>query len=130
VYLLDTNTVSYYLRGEGGVARRIASCRQGDLAVSVLTDFELRYGAMKAGWSAQRWNGLAQALQPLLRVPLALQESYCAAELRARIEKLGRPVGLVDLLIAATAQTHRLTLITRNIAEFRRIPDLAVEDWY
>jgi tRNA(fMet)-specific endonuclease VapC len=50
--------------------------------------------------------------------------------MRNRVERLGRPVGLVDLLIAATARAHRMTLITRNTQELGHIPDLKVENWY
>jgi tRNA(fMet)-specific endonuclease VapC len=130
MYLLDTNTVSYYFRGEGSVAQRIQACRQGDLAVSVLTDFELRFGALKAGWSVQRWNALTHALQPLLRVPLTTVECHAAAAMRNRVERPGRPVGLADLLIAATAHAHRMTLVSRNTQELGHIPDLNMENWF
>lgn len=63
-------------------------------------------------------------------LPFHQQEAKAAAEIRAKLEKQGTPIGPYDILIAGTAVAHGATLVSRNIKEFRRIKTLRVENWY
>ncbi len=128
-YLLDTNIVSDLVRDpRGAVARRIA--RTGDEAVctSIVVACELRYGAAKKG-SPRLTDQLESILQALAVLPLEAGADRHYGEIRAHLERLGRPIGANDLLIAAHARAAGLRLVTRNLDEFSRVPGLKVTNW-
>jgi tRNA(fMet)-specific endonuclease VapC len=62
-------------------------------------------------------------------LPFEREAAEVYAEIRLRLERAGRPIGERDLLIAAIARFHRLTVVTRNLGEFTRVPGLPAEDW-
>ena len=128
-YALDTNSLSYALRGQGGVAARLTATGPARVAVPSMVLFELQYGLTKVG----RQRELA-ALEVFLRPESILHfDDECArraAAVRVALELAGTPIGLADLLIAGTALAHGCTLITHNTREFSLVPGLRVEDWY
>ena len=130
MYLLDTNTVSYFLRGEGDVARRMLACRREDLALSSLTDYELWMGVFKARWPQARVEKMFSGLAHLPRLNFTAMEAALAAQTAAALAAAGRSIGVIDGLIAGVALAHQAILVTRNVREFARIGGLRVEDWY
>jgi tRNA(fMet)-specific endonuclease VapC len=68
-------------------------------------------------------------LKPFEVLPFAGEAAEEYAEIRLQLERVGRPIGERDLLIAATAKSRRLTVVTHNVREFARVPGLNVEDW-
>jgi tRNA(fMet)-specific endonuclease VapC len=75
--------------------------------------------------------GLPSVVLRTLRVlPFGEAEARAAARIRARLESEGRPIGPLNLLVAATALEQQAVLVTHNIKEFRRVKGLRVEDWY
>ena len=127
--MLDTNVVSDLVRRPGGeVARRAASLEPGSMAISVIVAAELRYGAERRG-SARLTNQLEAVLAAIETLPLAEPADRHYGVIRSVLERVGRPIGHNDLLIAAHARALGATLVTDNVGEFSRVPNLAVENW-
>lgn len=130
MYLLDTNTVSYFMRGEGRVGQRILACRRNELAISSLSDYELWIGALKACWSVARIETMFTGLAHMSRIDFTSREAHAAARISAALSATGQTIGLMDSLIAGVALSYEAIFVTRNLREFRRVPGLNVEDWY
>jgi len=129
-YALDTNTISYFLRGEGNVAETLLSHSPADIGVPSIVRYELLYGALRHSLPSARRKGLKSLLDSCIPLPFGIAESETAAHVRITLERNGTPVGPHDLLIAATALTNGAVLVTRNTKEFGRIEGLRLEDWY
>jgi len=128
-YLLDTNILSDLVRNpQGAVARQIARLGEDAVCTSIIVACELRFGAAKSG-SARLTEQLEVILEVLPILPLEAGADSIYGEVRAALEKAGRPIGPNDLLIASQALAIGLTLVTDNIREFERIPGLELENW-
>lgn len=129
-FLLDTNILLYAFKGEGKCRAHIASAPPQTLALSSITVFEIEFGLAKSTKPEplREFLGGFQKRSQLLNLdqPAAAQ----AGQLRAHLARLGLPIGPYDLLIAGTALANDMTLVTRNIREFERVPGLRVENWY
>lgn len=129
-YLLDTNICIYIRqRKPEEVLRRFRRLRPGEAALSVITYGELLYGAMKSAQRAvalERLHELVNLL-PALSLPEKAAEAY--GTIRAELETKGELIGNNDLWIAAHAVTARLTLVTNNESEFRRVRGLKIQNW-
>lgn len=130
MYALDTNSLSYYLKGKGRVAGRLLSEPPSNVGVPSVVLYEVAFGAARVAAPA----GLKERLEAFLRafrvLPFGEAEARTAAAIRVDLEMAGRPIGPHDLLIAATALEHGATLVTHNTKEFGRVKGLRVEDWY
>ena len=129
-YLLDTN-ICIYIRQKKPheVLRRFHALRSGEAAISVITFGELFYGAEK---SLQRTTATERVPElALLIPPLPLPEDAAAhyGVIRAALRAQGEMIGSNDLWIAAHALAGRLTLVTNNEKEFRRVHGLKIENW-
>ncbi|HXU30269.1 MAG TPA: PIN domain-containing protein [Thermoanaerobaculia bacterium] len=128
-YLLDTNALSDLLRNPGGpTAQKAARAGAAMLCTSIVVACELRYGAAKKG-SARLSGRVESLLESLDVLPLDKQSDYRYAEIRLHLERSGKPIGPNDLLIAAHALALDLVLVTANVEEFSRVPDLRLENW-
>ncbi len=126
--MLDTDTVSFALRGQGRVGARIVEHRPTELCVSAITVAELRYGAARR--KSAKLHELIDAFTGNVAImPFdeggALQFGRIASELAG----LGSPIGEFDVLIAAHAVSLALTLVTNNVKHFNRVAGLKVENW-
>lgn len=130
--VLDSNTISYYFRGDASVVPRLQAVRPADLGVPAIVEYELRYGLARLPPSAAtpRLAALAQLLRSMRMLPFDSECAAHAARLRATLEAEGRPIGPHDILIAATALRHGATLVTRNEREFSRVPGLRWVNWH
>jgi tRNA(fMet)-specific endonuclease VapC len=128
-HLLDTDTVSdIVLRPQGKVAAEIARRGESSICTSVVVAAELRFGAARRG--SLRLSRQVEAVLSVVRVlPLEEPADRHYAELRARLERDGTPIGPNDMLIAAHALALRLTVVTGHAREFSRVPGLAVDNW-
>jgi len=128
-FLLDANIVSELMRHpRGRVAQRVAKIGQQRVCTSIIVAAELRYGASKKGSPALS-RLLEAVLEPLDVVALEPPVDAVYGELRAGLERIGRPMGANDLFIAAHALALGATLVTANEREFRRVERLLVENW-
>lgn len=129
---LDTNTISYFFRGEAAVVEAMRRHPAAQLAVPAVVAYELRYGLLRL--PAEAAQPRLEALNLLLgRMPILEFNEACsrrAAVLRVALEAAGKPIGPHDLLIAATALGHGHALVTRNVSEFSRVPGLEVVNWF
>lgn len=131
LYMLDTNMVSYILKGKSPAARaRIASLRPGESAcISVVTEAELLYGIAKSGIGDQRKRLLDWFLLRITVHPWGREEAAAYGQLRAKQEAMGKTLGPLDMQIAAHAVALGAILITSDKA-FRNVAGLAgVENW-
>jgi tRNA(fMet)-specific endonuclease VapC len=130
MYALDTNSLSYYIKGKGRVAERLLAEPPSNVGVPSVVLCEIAYGAARAAAP----TGLKERLAAFLRVfrvlPFGEAEARTAARIRVELEKAGKPIGAHDVLIAATALEQRATLVTHNRKEFGRVKGLRLEDWY
>ena len=132
MFALDTNTVSYYFRGDSQVVDRLQSLSPSQVGIPAIVAYELRYGLMRlpAHAAKVRLRALEQFLASVHRLDFNDGAASVAAGIRARLERAGRMIGPHDVLIAATAIAHGATLVSRNVREFRRIEILLVENWH
>jgi tRNA(fMet)-specific endonuclease VapC len=126
-FLLDTCSVSDYLRGVDSVVQRLQKAKPSEVAISAVTVMELRYGA-----SRRQSPKLTAAVEAFLNDVSVLAFDAESAEragvIRATMEANGLSIALADCQIAATALTHDLTLVT-NDGDLKRVPKLKVVDW-
>jgi tRNA(fMet)-specific endonuclease VapC len=130
LYMLDTDTCAFIARQKyAKVTSRFQSHRAGELAMSVVTYGELCVGAVKSN----RYPASLQALElfiqvvPVLSMELEVAKLY--SKIRLDLEQRGQIIGANDLWIAAHCLQLGLTLVTNNEREFRRIPNLSIENW-
>lgn len=129
LYLLDTNTLSNLIRQpQGRVADRIARVGEANVLTSVVVACELRYGAAKRG--SRRLTRQVEAVLGALTIrPLESDIERIYAAIRVALEKKGPPIGAHDMLIAAHARAIDAVCVTDNLAEFKRVPALKLENW-
>jgi tRNA(fMet)-specific endonuclease VapC len=128
--LLDTNMIIFALKdAEGRSAVRIGQVAHQAVVICAVVEAELYHGAIKYDRPSRRKTVLDAFLAPFQSLPF---DSACVPEyarVRDELERRGQLNGGNDLMIAAIALTHDLTVVTHNGAEFLRVPGLRVEDW-
>lgn len=130
MYVLDTNTLSYFFRGEGRVAERLSNVAPSDIAIPAIVLFEIEAGIAKSDDAGRRRSQLDEAVSTVQVLSFGRKEARSAARIRADLESAENPIGPYDVLIAGTALANGATLVTRNEREFQRVPGLSVESWY
>lgn len=128
-YLLDTNILIAALKGESTVRLRLETLPLPDLLLSTIVLGELEFGAEKSAWAARNRQRLTELTQRLPLIGLEASTARHYARIRMQLERQGTPIGANDLWIAAQALAADATLVTNNEREFRRVQDLAVENW-
>jgi len=127
--MLDTNALSELIRNPRGIlAERLNALEPDTVCTSIVAACELRFGAQRKG-SARLTQRVELLLQALIVLPLDTPADEHYADIRATLERSGTPIGSHDLFIAAHARSRGMTLLTRNLREFQRVPGLTVEDW-
>ena len=129
-YLLDTNVCIELIRGRGAaVLSRLRRCAVGEVGMSSITLAELARGVAKSSDPGRNQLALAQFCAPLEALPFDSFAAVAYGEVRAVLERADRPIGPMDMLIAAHARALEATLVTNNVREFRRVTGLTVENW-
>ncbi len=126
-FLLDTNAVIALLKGHSGLQAQVRQHQPSDFGLSAIVAHELFFGAYRGTRSTENLARI-DALRFEV-VAFDAEDARIAGELRAALAAAGTPVGPYDVLIAGQALARGLTLITRNLREFRRITSIQVEDW-
>ena len=128
-WMLDTNVLSELIRNPQDTLRqKVAGASPDTLCTSIVVVCELRFGALLKG-SDTLTRRVEQLLEALPVLPFDEPADRHYADIRASLERAGTPIGSHDLLIGAHARSLGLTVVTRNLQEFERIPGLKVEDW-
>ena len=130
IYLLDTNACIRVLNGSSPkVVEQLEKLNPADVALSAVVKAELTYGARKSRHVATNLRLVNAFFEPFICLPFDDRAADVYGSIRADLEREGRPIGPNDLLIAATALAHSLTLVTHNVSEFNRVPGLSIADW-
>lgn len=129
-YLLDTNICIYLINQRPPhVEQTFRRYRIGEIGVSSVTVAELAFGVAKSG-SPRNRAALERFLLELEVAPFDEMAAWRYGDVRAALERQGRPIGGMDLQIAAHALSLDLTLVTNNLKEFSRVEDLKLENWF
>lgn len=128
--MLDTNICIYIAKNRPPEVRaHFERLKPGQLIMSAITYGELSYGVSKSTQRAQAFTQLEELIQDVAVQELDWRAGEAYGEIRATLEKQGRLIGNNDLWIGAHALALKLTLVTNNEREFKRIPGLSVENW-
>ena len=133
MFLLDTNVLSEVLRPRPNlsVARLLHTTAPELRFASELTRYELRMGARLRDDADAFWARIEQQIVPLVQwLPIDAAVALAGADLAAALRRAGLPLEWTDLMVGATAQVHGLTMVTRNVRHFERVPGIAIENWF
>ena len=129
-YMLDTNICIYIIREKPvKVLRKLCTFELSDIVISAITHSELEYGVSKSSRREENREALNNFLSPLEIVPYDDKAAVVYGQIRTQLERKGAVVGAMDMLIGAHARSIPVTLVTNNLKEFKRIPELRVENW-
>jgi len=128
-YLLDTNTASHIIRKDNqAVERRRTRVAMSELAISTVTEGELRFGAARVPQAVRLRAAIEEFLFDVAVLPWDSNAAREYGELRASLEREGRAIGSLDMMIAAHALALGAVLVTSDSA-IKRIRKLKIEDW-
>lgn len=133
MYLIDTNILSEVIRPRPNLAvvRTLLTTEPALRFASEITRYELRFGAMLRDDGGTLWALIERQILPLARwLAVDAHVVLAAADLAAMLRRTGQLIEWPDEMLAATAQVHRLTVVTRNVRHFERVPGLQVENWF
>ena len=129
-YLLDTNICIYLINKKPeSLISRLKRVMKSGVGLSSITLSELEYGVQKSQRPQENAVNLVRFLLPFEILPFDEKAAEAYGIIRADLERHGRVIGNMDMLIAAHAKSLDTTLVTNNEKEFRRIPDLCIENW-
>jgi tRNA(fMet)-specific endonuclease VapC len=130
IYLLDTNIVSYWMRGDEILISKIKDHKPSELSICTVTLAEIYYGIEKSPVKKKaRRNKIERITSQLEIHPFDELAARKYAIIRCQLEKDGLVISERDLQIASVGMVNKLIVVTHNIKEFRRIAKLEVEDW-
>jgi len=129
-YCLDTCVISDFVKGHKNVQAILKQHKPCDLAISAVTLMEIEYGL---ALNLQRKKKIQPIITVLLEsisiIPYQQQAAETTAQIRAQLKQQGKPIGPYDIMIAGTALSQNLIMVTSNTKEFDRIIGLKLEDW-
>ena len=129
-YMLDTNICIYIIKQKPqNIIESFRQVQVAEIGISTITLSELEYGVMKSAKPEQNKIALAQFVAP---IEISAYDDVAAqhyGSIRAHLERQRTPIGSLDILIAAHALSMGSVLITNNESEFKRVPNLRIENW-
>lgn len=129
-YLLDTNICIYIIKKKPSqVFEKLKTLQINDIGISVITLAELEYGISKSTFPEKNKIALIKFLAPLEILPFTEKAAEIYGKIRSYLEKTGSIIGTLDFFIGAHAKSENLVLVTNNVTEFSRIPNLKIENW-
>mgnify|MGYP000149089648 FL=1 len=128
-YLLDTNIVIYVLKRRPVEVLSTFNANASRMAMSSITLAELLHGAEKSSRVSENLAAIEDFCSRLQVLPYGPKAAQHYGAIRAALEKLGQPIGVNDMHIAAHARSEGLVLVTNNLAEFARVPAIETENW-
>ena len=128
-YLLDTNIVIYVLKRRPVEVLSTFNTNASRMAISAVTLAELLHGAEKSSRVSENLAAIEDFCSRLAVLPYGPKAAQHYGAIRAALEKLGQPIGVNDMHIAAHARSEGLVLVTNNMGEFARVPALEAENW-
>jgi tRNA(fMet)-specific endonuclease VapC len=128
-YLLDTNIVIYVLKRRPVEVLKIFNTNASRMAISSITLSELIYGAEKSPNVDKNLEAIEEFISHLDVLSYDAKASQQYGQIKATLERNGEIIGENDIHIAAHAISQGLTLVTNNLREFKRVTNLALENW-
>ncbi len=128
-YLLDTNIVIYVLKRRPVEVLSTFNANASRMAMSSITLAELLHGAEKSSRVSENLAAIEDFCSRLQVLPYDPKAAQHYGAIRAALEKLGQPIGVNDMHIAAHARSEGMVLVTNNMGEFARVPALELENW-
>ena len=128
-YLLDTNIVIYVLKRRPVEVLSTFNANASRMAISSITLAELLHGAEKSSRVNENLAAIEDFCSRLQVLPYGPKAAQHYGAIRAALEKIGQPIGVNDMHIAAHARSEGLVLVTNNMGEFARVPALEAENW-
>ncbi len=130
IYLLDTNICIFIInKRDQDIVDKIKGSKLDEICISSITIGELEYGLQKSIKKNKNREALIEFLSPFRILDFGPSDAYEYGKIRALLESRGEIIGPYDLQIAAQALARRLVLVTNNVKEFVRVPNLKIEDW-
>jgi predicted nucleic acid-binding protein len=132
VFLLDTNIISELIKKQPNpyLLERMEDVPDASLHTASVCAMELRFGALRVTSSEALWTKIQKRILSRIQIlHFGYQEAMKAAELLAALYASGRPIGIEDTMIASTAISNGLIVVTANTEHFSRIPGLPSENW-
>jgi len=129
MYLLDTDTVIYSLKGHPVVERNVRRHLHDPIKISVITLMELYYGAHKSQRVTANLAKVRKLEKELEVIPAGNEQAEIFGMQKAELEKSGAPLDDFDLILASCALAHNLILVTNNTRHFQRIEGLEIVNW-
>ena len=130
IYLLDTNIISYWMRGDEKLIKKIKNHKPSDLSICTITLAEIYYGIEKSPVKKkERRNKIERICSQLDIYPFDDLASRKYSMIRTQLEKEGIIISERDLQIASIAMANKLIVVTHNVKEFKRVVNLELEDW-
>lgn len=129
-FLIDTNIIIYRLKNMGNVNANFLKYKNDDMFVSVISYGELVFGAKKSSAVEKNLQTVeaVKSIFPLIDVDADVMDVF--GEIKAHTQKTGKVIDDMDLLIAASAISNKMTLVTHNTKHFENIPNLKITDWF
>lgn len=128
-FLLDTDTLIYWMKDTPEVIDRIALHGNKTLAASGISRAELFYGAFRSLHVEKNLKAIQMLSKAITFIPLSDKAQQIFGRIKAELQKQGNLIEDMDLLIAATAIAEDRTLVTNNQKHFQRISELNLENW-
>lgn len=130
MYLLDTNIISYWMRGDLKLIQKLKSRSPAELSLSTITLAEIYYGIEKSPVKKKERRLKIDHIKSQLELyPFNEAAAVKYGSILASLEKQGQPISEREIQIAAIAMANKLCVVTHNTKEFSRISKLKVEDW-
>ncbi len=129
-YLLDTNTCIYIINKKPPSAiKKLRAKRPEEVAISTITIAELEYGVARSRFPERNRVALLEFLLPFTILEFDQSAATYYGIIRSSLDRLGKPIGPMDMFLAAQALSRDLILVTNNEKEFQRVEGLHIENW-
>ena len=129
MFLLDTDTIIFSLKGNTAVQKNIQRHYNDPIKISVITLMELYYGANKSQKVSSNLAKIRTLEQSLEIIPVGVESVGIFGMLKAQLEMSGTCLDDFDLIVASCALAYNLTLVTNNVKHFKRIEGLKLTNW-
>ena len=130
MYLLDTNICIYIIKKRPPeVLKTLKRKSEKEIYISSITIAELEYGVSKSSFPEKNKIALIEFLSIFNILPFSDKDASEYGLIRANLERIGKPIGSMDLLIAAQARSNGFILVTNNVKEFERVDGIKIENW-
>jgi len=129
-YLLDTTTISDILRKNPLVLNQMKKTSPAEVYISSVSQYEIEYGFILNPNSRRKFEkDLATLYEEIDCIPLTTEIAIIAANVASQLKEKGKPIGLPDVLIAATGLVENLIVVTSNTRHFERVQSITLVDW-